>query len=107
MVGHPTVSELENYLVGRIGLDRVAAVEEHLLVCAVCRTVCTETEIERISFREAAADLARLARHSSPRRRFRLPVPVFGAIAALGIGVAVLTNIQPAPTGVSDVSLVA
>lgn len=108
MVSHVTIDELEEYLCGRIAQDRIAAVEEHLLICPGCRVACTRAEADWLAIRQAAVELRRDAREPVRRwRGFRMPVPVFGGIAAVALGVFVLTNIEPAPRGVSEVSLVA
>jgi hypothetical protein len=112
MAVHPTPEELESYLYGRIGPQRTDEVEEHLLICALCREECCHAEAERLAFRDAAAELERDAvlrplRPVAGRRWLLWRVPVFAAAAVFGVVLTAITAMRHTPVGVSEVSLVA
>ena len=52
---HETDDELELYALGRLTEPRVAEVEEHLLICALCQDRLDEVEMFAVAMREAIA----------------------------------------------------
>ena len=74
---HETDEQLELYALGRLPEPRVAAVEEHLLVCFACQERLDEVETFALAMRQAVAGEPEARAHTS---WFRWPGLWFGRL---------------------------
>lgn len=101
--GHPSDDELEQYSLGRLGDDRVAPLEEHLLVCEACRRRVEEFDefvaVMRAALRETRGEQPERAQPLALLRWLAaVPKPAWaGATAAVLAAVLLLPRWQQAP----------
>ncbi len=93
---HPTLRELEAYVVGALTFDRVDAIEEHVVACAACaEALAREAQLE-MALEVLAEDLAPVVMalplpaprkvSARPVSRARRAAPVaFGVVGALAL----------------------
>ena len=105
-ISHQTDEQLELYALGRLPEPRVAEVEEHLLVCAVCQ--------ERVDDLEAYARAMRDAIFTEPAKSSRwfawLKMPVLawaGGLASILLAVALYLQFAPHPAALASLQLTA
>ena len=98
---HIVEDEIEQYSLGRIPTERLAAIEEHLLVCEACQSRVQEADCYAPAMRKAAEEMRR--QPSSGRRVFGLRLAhamagvAFFALALVGWEVSRPGLVTPYP----------
>src|SRR5262249_10958193 len=84
---HIDEDEIEQYSLGKVREDRLASVEEHLLICETCRSHVHEADRYAHLMRKAAQEQRQ---HPVLRRRvFGLTLsPVLACVAVMGVALA-------------------
>jgi hypothetical protein len=100
---HPDESQLEGYSLGRLPKPEVLSLEEHLLICEVCRQRFSESEDYARAMQHASARSRTEPRGTQWVSRFPRLIPALAAaVVLLGIGVTWQMNqkVTSAPAAV-------
>src|ERR1700730_9290087 len=100
---HPDESQFEGYSLGRLPKPEVLSLEEHLLICEICRQHFSKSEDYVHSMQHASARLRTESRGIRWVSRFPRLIPALAAaVVLLGIGVTWQMNqkVTSAPAAV-------
>lgn len=98
---HPLEEQLERYSMGKLSEAECAPLEEHLLICSMCRERLTETDqyvgLMRVAFRKRNWAEQEVAQPGFLHALWPIPKPAWAATFALVCVLSFVALHQPAP----------